>query len=72
MPQAIYPVMNENILQEDVQDLLLLSELHQSTLLNTLRLRYFQDVVYTYIGPTHALSAIDSGDYGAPIHRARP
>ena len=28
--------------------------------------------VYTYIGPTHALSAIDSGDHGAPIHRARP
>ena len=28
--------------------------------------------VYTYIGPTHALSAIATGDYGPPVHRARP
>lgn len=28
--------------------------------------------VYTYIGPTHALTAIATGDYGAPVHRARP
>jgi gamma-glutamylcyclotransferase (GGCT)/AIG2-like uncharacterized protein YtfP len=28
--------------------------------------------VYVYIGPTHTLNAIDTGDYGAPEHRARP
>lgn len=28
--------------------------------------------VYSYIGPTHALSAIANGDYGPPEHRARP
>ncbi|HEX4931666.1 MAG TPA: gamma-glutamylcyclotransferase family protein [Gemmatimonadaceae bacterium] len=28
--------------------------------------------VYIYIGPTHALSAIATGDYGPPEHRARP
>lgn len=28
--------------------------------------------VYAYIGPTHALERIASGDYGAPVHRARP
>lgn len=27
--------------------------------------------VYSYIGPTHALSAITTGDYGPPVHRAR-
>lgn len=28
--------------------------------------------VYAYIGPTHALERIESGDYGTPVHRARP
>jgi gamma-glutamylcyclotransferase (GGCT)/AIG2-like uncharacterized protein YtfP len=28
--------------------------------------------VYVYMGPTHALAAIESGDYGVPEHRAHP
>ena len=28
--------------------------------------------VYAYVGSTHALSLIPSGDYGVPVHRARP
>ena len=28
--------------------------------------------VYAYLGPTHALTAIATGDYGPPEHRARP
>ncbi len=28
--------------------------------------------VYAYTGATHALERIESGDYGTPVHRARP
>lgn len=28
--------------------------------------------VYAYLGPVHALAPIPSGDYGTPVHRARP
>lgn len=28
--------------------------------------------VYAYMGPVHSLRAIPSGDYGTPVHRARP
>jgi len=27
---------------------------------------------YAYLGPVHALTPILSGDYGIPVHRARP
>eukprot|EP00754_Rhynchopus_humris_P021078 Rhum_TRINITY_DN14724_c1_g2::Rhum_TRINITY_DN14724_c1_g2_i1::g.111735::m.111735/K10357/MYO5; myosin V len=41
---------NKDVLGEDVQDLLSLTVLHDSTLLNVLRSRYFRDFIYTNIG----------------------
>ncbi|KEG11089.1 putative myosin heavy chain [Trypanosoma grayi] len=43
-------VCDESAMAEDVNDLLNLSVLHDGTLLNCLRVRYFRDVVYTNIG----------------------
>ena len=48
-PEDVYMV-NRDILEEDVQDLLSLTVLHDSTLLNVLRMRYFQNYIYTNIG----------------------
>eukprot|EP01063_Lacrimia_lanifica_P034073 TRINITY_DN6220_c0_g6_i2.p1 TRINITY_DN6220_c0_g6~~TRINITY_DN6220_c0_g6_i2.p1 ORF type:complete len:1170 (+),score=479.42 TRINITY_DN6220_c0_g6_i2:147-3656(+) len=41
---------NKEVLAEDVSDLLNLTVLHDSTLLNVLRRRYFNDLIYTNIG----------------------
>ena len=49
---------------------ILLSELHQSTLLQALRRRYMEDVVYTYIGPI--VIALNPFNYNIPWHAARP
>jgi myosin heavy subunit len=43
-------VCDEKAMEEDVNDLLNLSVLHDGTLLNCLRHRYFKDIVYTNIG----------------------
>eukprot|EP01062_Namystynia_karyoxenos_P003952 TRINITY_DN1139_c0_g1_i15.p1 TRINITY_DN1139_c0_g1~~TRINITY_DN1139_c0_g1_i15.p1 ORF type:complete len:1360 (+),score=500.69 TRINITY_DN1139_c0_g1_i15:118-4197(+) len=43
-------VAREDILDEDVNDLLHLTLLHDSTLLNVLRMRYMRDTIYTNIG----------------------
>ncbi|KAJ9457265.1 Myosin-8 [Diplonema papillatum] len=43
-------MVTEDILREDVTDLLSLTVLHDSTLLNVLRRRYFDDYIYTNIG----------------------
>ncbi|KAJ9464535.1 Myosin-13 [Diplonema papillatum] len=48
-PQNVV-VAREDLLDEDVNDLLLLTILHDATLLRCLRLRYYKDVVYTNIG----------------------
>ncbi|KAJ9464349.1 Myosin-8 [Diplonema papillatum] len=45
----IFPIAKE-VLGEDVDDLLNLTILHDATLLNCLKLRYFNDVIYTNIG----------------------
>eukprot|EP01064_Diplonema_japonicum_P010307 TRINITY_DN1759_c0_g3_i1.p1 TRINITY_DN1759_c0_g3~~TRINITY_DN1759_c0_g3_i1.p1 ORF type:complete len:1376 (+),score=283.45 TRINITY_DN1759_c0_g3_i1:87-4214(+) len=45
----IYPV-SKDVLGEDVNDLLSLTILHDATLLNCLKLRYYKDVIYTNIG----------------------
>ena len=43
-------VARDDLLDEDVNDLLLLTILHDATLLRCLKLRYYKDVVYTKIG----------------------
>eukprot|EP01060_Flectonema_neradi_P030791 TRINITY_DN4540_c0_g1_i1.p1 TRINITY_DN4540_c0_g1~~TRINITY_DN4540_c0_g1_i1.p1 ORF type:complete len:1469 (+),score=315.34 TRINITY_DN4540_c0_g1_i1:57-4463(+) len=43
-------VARDDLLDEDVNDLLLLTVLHDATLLRCLKLRYYKDVVYTKIG----------------------
>ena len=43
-------LVSDEILQEDVDDLLNLTLLHDSTLLHVLRRRYMKDVIYTNIG----------------------
>eukprot|EP00755_Sulcionema_specki_P037931 Sspe_Gene.109914::Locus_90155_Transcript_1_1_Confidence_1.000_Length_1434::g.109914::m.109914 len=43
-------VMREDIIDEDVHDLLHLTLLHDSTLLDVLKRRYLRDVIYTNIG----------------------
>eukprot|EP01060_Flectonema_neradi_P036263 TRINITY_DN6929_c2_g2_i1.p1 TRINITY_DN6929_c2_g2~~TRINITY_DN6929_c2_g2_i1.p1 ORF type:complete len:1163 (+),score=256.59 TRINITY_DN6929_c2_g2_i1:161-3649(+) len=43
-------LVSEEVLQEDVDDLLNLTLLHDSTLLHVLRKRYMKDVIYTNIG----------------------
>ena len=45
----IHPV-RDGTLDDDVNDLLLLTELHDSTLLDCVRRRYLNDVIYTNIG----------------------
>ncbi|ORC90398.1 putative myosin heavy chain [Trypanosoma theileri] len=49
LPDDVF-VCDEHAMQEDVNDLLNLAVLHDGTLLNCLRIRYFRDVVYTNIG----------------------
>ena len=44
-------VPRADTLEEDVNDLLKLTELHESTILFALKRRYMRDVVYTNIGP---------------------
>eukprot|EP00755_Sulcionema_specki_P038081 Sspe_Gene.110222::Locus_90624_Transcript_1_1_Confidence_1.000_Length_622::g.110222::m.110222 len=46
---SIFPISKE-VVGEDVNDLLNLTILHDATLLNCLKLRYFKDVIYTNIG----------------------
>eukprot|EP00759_Apiculatamorpha_spiralis_P035995 PhF_6_TR36369/c0_g1_i1/m.53425/K10357/MYO5; myosin V len=43
-------VAREDMINEDVNDLLQLTILHDATLLRTLQLRYMRDVIYTNIG----------------------
>ncbi|KAJ9450179.1 Myosin-8 [Diplonema papillatum] len=43
-------VIREDLLEEDVDDLLHLTLLHDATILDVLRRRYFKDVIYTNIG----------------------
>ena len=43
-------IMREDLLDEDVDDLLRLTLLHDSTILNVLKRRYFNDIIYTNIG----------------------
>eukprot|EP01063_Lacrimia_lanifica_P020929 TRINITY_DN2819_c0_g4_i2.p1 TRINITY_DN2819_c0_g4~~TRINITY_DN2819_c0_g4_i2.p1 ORF type:complete len:1498 (+),score=401.50 TRINITY_DN2819_c0_g4_i2:110-4603(+) len=50
IPLGNVVVAREDLLEEDVNDLLMLTVLHDSSLLRCLRLRYFRDVVYTNIG----------------------
>eukprot|EP01060_Flectonema_neradi_P038377 TRINITY_DN801_c0_g2_i3.p1 TRINITY_DN801_c0_g2~~TRINITY_DN801_c0_g2_i3.p1 ORF type:complete len:1341 (+),score=283.95 TRINITY_DN801_c0_g2_i3:187-4023(+) len=45
----IYPI-SKDVLGEDVNDLLSLTILHDATLLNCLKMRYYKDVIYTNIG----------------------
>eukprot|EP01063_Lacrimia_lanifica_P030820 TRINITY_DN4970_c0_g1_i1.p1 TRINITY_DN4970_c0_g1~~TRINITY_DN4970_c0_g1_i1.p1 ORF type:complete len:1390 (+),score=514.97 TRINITY_DN4970_c0_g1_i1:98-4267(+) len=47
--EQIFPV-SKDVLGEDVDDLLSLTILHDSTLLACLKVRYFRDVIYTNIG----------------------
>ena len=63
----VYPINNPDILTEDVNDLLMLTELHQSTLLHTLKTRYLNDVVYTYIGPI--VIALNPFNYKIPWYK---
>ncbi|RNC40456.1 putative myosin heavy chain [Trypanosoma cruzi] len=49
LPDDVF-VCEKNVVDEDVHDLLNLSVLHEGTLLNCLKSRYFRDVVYTNIG----------------------
>lgn len=46
---TLYPYVDEY--KNKISDLLNLVDLHESTLLETLRIRFFQDLIYTYIGP---------------------
>ena len=50
VPEEKLFVAREDCLDEDVDDLLHLTLLHDSTLLACLRVRYFKDVIYTNIG----------------------
>eukprot|EP00755_Sulcionema_specki_P038310 Sspe_Gene.110627::Locus_91689_Transcript_1_1_Confidence_1.000_Length_739::g.110627::m.110627 len=50
LSEANVVVARDDLLDEDVNDLLLLTVLHDATLLRCLKLRYFKDVVYTNIG----------------------
>ena len=45
----MYPI-SKDIIDEDVNDLLELTILHDSTLLNCLKNRYYRDIIYTNIG----------------------
>ena len=45
----LHPARDGN-LTEDVDDLLMMTELHDATLLHCIKLRYFRDVIYTNIG----------------------
>ena len=47
--EEIYPLRG-NVATEDVDDLLLMTELHDATLLNQVKRRYMKDVIYTNIG----------------------
>ena len=47
--ESIYPIRG-GAGAEDVDDLLLMTELHDATLLNCVKRRYFKDVIYTNIG----------------------
>eukprot|EP01012_Entosiphon_sulcatum_P015936 TRINITY_DN20907_c0_g1_i1.p1 TRINITY_DN20907_c0_g1~~TRINITY_DN20907_c0_g1_i1.p1 ORF type:complete len:1208 (+),score=293.55 TRINITY_DN20907_c0_g1_i1:161-3784(+) len=49
--EDIFVITNLEILDESPDDLLMLTLLHDSTLMHALNLRYFKDVIYTYIGP---------------------
>eukprot|EP01061_Rhynchopus_euleeides_P020432 TRINITY_DN3322_c1_g1_i1.p1 TRINITY_DN3322_c1_g1~~TRINITY_DN3322_c1_g1_i1.p1 ORF type:complete len:1360 (+),score=526.71 TRINITY_DN3322_c1_g1_i1:117-4196(+) len=47
--ECMFPI-SRDVIEEDVNDLLSLTILHDSTLLNCLKRRYFKDVIYTNIG----------------------
>lgn len=50
VPESAVFIAKDEIINEDVDDLLNLTVLHDSTLLNCLRRRYLRDVIYTNIG----------------------
>eukprot|EP01012_Entosiphon_sulcatum_P009428 TRINITY_DN1529_c0_g1_i1.p1 TRINITY_DN1529_c0_g1~~TRINITY_DN1529_c0_g1_i1.p1 ORF type:complete len:1211 (-),score=268.71 TRINITY_DN1529_c0_g1_i1:635-4267(-) len=47
----IFVMTNLDLLSQDPDDLLMLTLLHDSTLMHSLNQRYFKDIIYTYIGP---------------------
>eukprot|EP00759_Apiculatamorpha_spiralis_P036021 PhF_6_TR36380/c0_g1_i2/m.53456 len=61
--ENIYACQPE-VMEEDVNDLLELTELHESTLLFCLKRRYLKDVVYTNIGPI--VVALNPFNYNIP------
>ena len=60
-------VARDDIISEDVDDLLNLTVLHDATLLNCLKLRYFRDVIYTNIGAI--VVAVNPFNYNIPWYK---
>eukprot|EP01006_Ploeotia_vitrea_P036080 TRINITY_DN65964_c1_g1_i1.p1 TRINITY_DN65964_c1_g1~~TRINITY_DN65964_c1_g1_i1.p1 ORF type:complete len:1207 (+),score=234.46 TRINITY_DN65964_c1_g1_i1:31-3621(+) len=63
----VFVIQNQALIDECPDDLLLLTLLHDSTLMHALNSRYYQDVIYTYIGPI--VVAINPFKYTIPWYQ---